>query len=69
MRVNWISVVYRMAVRASRVALMGLLGTGKARMGQGVRGGEALLIRPELGSVSVGEPGHLQRDLPPLTEL
>lgn len=53
------------------MALIGLLGTGEAKPGQGatVGGGEDLHLRPELGSVSVGGLGRLQRDLPPLTEL
>lgn len=53
------------------MALMGLLGTGEAKPGQGAAagGGESSNVRTELGSVSVGEMGHFQRDLPPLTEL
>lgn len=53
------------------MALIGLLGTGEAKPGQGARvgGGEDLHLRTELGSVSVGGMGHFQRDLPPLTEL
>lgn len=52
------------------VALMGLLGTGEAKPGQGAAagGGEDWSVRTELGSVSVGGTGHF-RDLPPLTEL
>lgn len=53
------------------VALMGLLGTGEAKPGQGAAagGGEDWNVRTELGSVSVGGMGPFRRDLPPLTEL
>lgn len=53
------------------MALMGLLGTGEAKPGQGAAagGGEDWNVRTELGSVSVGGMGRFRRDLPPLTEL
>lgn len=44
------------------MALIGLLGTGEAKPGQGELPwgeGENLHLRPELGSVSVGGLGHL----------
>lgn len=53
------------------MALMGLLGTGEAKPGQGAAagGGEDWNVRMELGSVSAGGMGPFRRDLPPLTEL
>lgn len=43
------------------MVLMGLLGTGEAKPGQGATAGEGedLYLGPELGSVSVGVLGHL----------
>lgn len=53
------------------MALMGLLGTGEAKPGQGAAagGGEYWNEKTELGSVSVGGMSPFRRDPPPLTEL